>query len=127
MFQNYIEELSFPDDSEVVGFYYFDNSARDNPIYGKACDTFALDVRVNNEYAVQKKMYLDGAEEVGIWGMYEVFWLGTIKDSVTENMLIAFNDSTCVVRCILITDLEPNEFRNFYNVINTQTEFDWNE
>ena len=121
VFKKMLSRFIGPEKGEVVDFYYINNYIEDNPIYGKMCDVYALDVRLQlKDFEFEKVSVINSAVTHQRRGDFVSYALPVSNEKV---MIISFCDKRNTVRYIMITELDsPN---GFYQVLDLHTNLDW--
>ena len=93
---------------EVTEFFYFDNRASDNPIYGKQRDIFALSVNMqsNAQYKEKKSALIAGATGPMRTASFAYYYISAIE---IPGAVLAFQDSTRTIRIVYATDAPPKD------------------
>ena len=101
----------------VVDFYHIDSRLRDNPIYGKRCDVFAVDMQLD-QTRYTNFFNRDELVSCGVLFDYEVFVLPDYKpESEKTHGFIAICDKSNMVRIVLLTDYVHEQFSGSYSRI----------
>lgn len=112
------------DKGEVIDFYYVDNYTEDNPIYGKMCDIYALDVKFARDiYLVEHSKIQKAAETYQSRGDFVSYALPHISDDNNFIIVVSFCDKVNTVRYIMIT--EAKEVLGFDQIIARHSNLDW--
>ena len=126
-FYNFVLSTEHADIGEIVDFYHIDNHRRDNPIYGKMCDIFAIEIQSD---ASQCNKLINDSKLVscGPIGDYTLFlWPKYEPENELYHGFIAINDATDTVRFLLLTDTESEMFTSDYSrIILRQSSMSWN-
>jgi len=114
-FHEYIGREDMLASGQVIDFYHIDRKAADNPIYGKAFDVFSIDILSEETAYAEYKLH---AEENYTFksehGSYKLFLVGTSNSQNSKTItaeFIAFCDKDCIIRYILMTDVDPQPFK----------------
>ena len=106
-FQKVIESLSFADACTVVDFYYCDGVYQDNPIHGKMFDTYSLELQAGDNYNAIKEDIISKYSLEDNWEDYlGDYSLYSVEETIVGSkytVYLAINDSTSIVRCIMLT------------------------
>ena len=113
-FEEALDDSGYLSCGDVVDFYHVDYRLRDNPIYGKMLDIFAVDIQMSPErYAECSDAIIEGYEYCCNMDDYVLY----VRSEQSENGyidLVALCDKASVLRCILLADMEPPEHNSFY-------------
>ena len=123
-FQNVLSELGVSEQGEIADFYYIDNFVEDNPIHGKMCDIYALDIIYQREkYLEEKKRHTDRNSPTEQIEDYTLF--ASLDKSRSETFVkgVAFCDETHTIRYIMITDFDTLFLLS--NVFLTHSNLSW--
>lgn len=93
---------------ETTEFFYFDNRAADSFIYGKQRDIFALSVRMQDKdlYREKKAAFIAGAIGPMRTDSFAYYYISAIE---LPGAVLAFQDSTCTIRIVYVTDQPPQD------------------
>lgn len=107
----FVNSFAFTKSAQPISFYFVDNRREDNPIYGKRSDVFSVDFKLEqSDYMETKAVLAQAANHMYDKGKFSLFI--TPKDLGHRNCgILAFNDTDCVIRCIVVTYLEEVEGR----------------
>ena len=123
-FREVLTSFGATDKGEPVDFYYVDNYVEDNPLYGKMCDTYALDVYLPAEaYWAEKASIQNSA---ATWQTIDAFACYALPygSVLSENVIaVAFCDQAQIARYIMITELDTTD--GFYQVFLMRTNLEW--
>ena len=114
-FQNFVSSTKNTVPGQIIDFYHIDHHLRDNPIYGKMCDIFAVDIQMDEmQYAE-----LIGRNDLAYCGPidsnYKLYMLSNYEpENELYHGFIATYDDAYTVRLILLTDTEPEPFLDGY-------------
>ena len=109
-FKNYVSSYDFTQNGEVTYFYYRDNYTHDNPIYGKVCDIFAVDIKLSSDdYAVAKETIITDEYRLDTFPSGYVLYLPKVMSGENYTPFFALKDTECTVRFILITETEDTD------------------
>lgn len=103
-FDAFLSSLEFVNDGNPVGFYHVDHKLRDNPIWGKYWDAYALDVQVDIEEFYEAKDMVTHSSNYRYEGEIGDFVLYS-QNQLPKSYILAFCIEARIVRCILLTDL----------------------
>lgn len=103
LFEKAVNSLDFIDECIITDFYYCDTRMRDNLYYGKMCDTYALDLQVEDRYQETKESIASVYTDFQYCGDYALY---VVTDAVIGDslFLIATNDTASAIRCLMITE-----------------------
>lgn len=123
-FKSMLSNYRIDSDSEIVDFYYVDNYIEDNPIYGKMCDIYALDVKFSANYysAFKEEIELSAAtyEYIGDFIAYAMPYNSNLNELL---YIISFCDNDNIVRFALITEFDT--INGFSSVFDMHTNLRW--
>ena len=122
LFANFTESFSLIENGEIVAFYHVNHWLQDNPIHGKQCDFFALDVRLaEGEYAQAKALQIECCGKPYIERDFYVWEYGNNEDK--NAYFLGFCDDSCIVKFVLVTETYASDFlpAGFY----LNSEIDW--
>ncbi|MBQ2384174.1 MAG: hypothetical protein II290_09055 [Oscillospiraceae bacterium] len=112
----------------VVDFYHMDNRVRDNPIYGKFVDVFAVDIQLESDnYSQCRDEIVDDVAYCCEVFDYELY-LYHADPEKNDAFLVAFCDEKQVLRCVLFTDMDDRwEFKliDYGRSLNRSAVLDW--
>ena len=104
-FSRVIDYFGISDEDCVIDFYYSDLCIEDNPLYGKQCDVYALDIMLSSDdYQSLKNNVMDANVVSCTMYDYTVF---AFKEEPTVPgylVMVAFCDNANVARYIMITE-----------------------
>lgn len=124
-FRRAIDSMPFIDGCEIKEFYYYNAFLRDNPFYGKVCDTFALDLQTNENYMEIKEEVVGLSKHYNQIGNY-VLYLLSDPNTTTNWIIVGMNDSRAIVRCIMMTDMNKSDYLDsFHRALIMQTALEW--
>ena len=124
-FRNAINSMPFIDGCEIKEFYYYNAFLRDNPFYGKMCDTFVLDLQTNGNYTEIKEEVIRLSKYYNQIGNY-VLYLLSDPNTTTNWFIVGMNDSSAIVRSIMMTDMNKSYYLDsFHRVLIMQTDLEW--
>ena len=125
-FYQLLDDSSFASNGVVVDFYHVDNHLRDNPIYGKICDVFAVDVKFNSAiYPNYRNEIINNCRYNCEIDDYELY-LRSEDTEAGEVVLLAISDQACIIRIILLTDIEIEiPGKNYSGTLIMQSSLDW--
>ncbi len=107
-FYNLLCQINYNSLGEIVDFYHVDNQLRDNPIYGKMCDIFAIDIKSSTQdFTEIKKRLCDDDNFCCSIEDYNLFVLQYAAERDGDVALIAVSDEFCLIRIIFFTDKDP--------------------
>lgn len=123
-FRNAINSMPFIDGCEIKEFYYYNTFLRDNPFYGKMCDTYALDLYAGDNYG-EITEYLISARHT--YESYDNYVFHVMNDTNTRgnHVIIATNEQTCMVRYIMLTDMQPYDYPQYFSLLIKQSGLEW--
>lgn len=122
-FKDAVDSLDFVDECTITGFYYYDTWARDIPLYRKMCDTYCLDLQADNNYDKIKTQVLLLSKQCAYLGKYDLHLISDPTTS-TEHIIIAMNDHTSEIRCLMITERVPSN-HDFAGTLTMHTGLAW--
>lgn len=124
-FERLLSSTNYSSSGEVIDFYHIDNFFKDDPIRGKMCDVFALDIQLNDSvfYSIQ----FDDANLCNNMEDFKLYLLSEFTcESTSDIALIAACEQDRIIRIILITDAEQYEFKSDYGtVLMRQSSLQW--
>jgi len=104
-FQNMLKEHHVEEKGKIIDFYYRDNHIEDNPIHGRACDVFVLEIQMGEGIYLAEKQLIENIsvfhQQINDYALYSL-----PLNNETFVKVVAFCDATTSVRYILITDNE---------------------
>ena len=111
IFDSFVESVDLPQSAQPVSFYHVDNRREDNPIYGKRSDVFSVDMKLSeSDYEKAKTTLIQPDNYMCDKGNYALY-LSQVDLGRKNWGVIAFDDTNCVIRCIVVTYLEEVEGR----------------
>ncbi len=111
IFDRFVESVHLPQSAEPVSFYHVDNRREDNPIYGKLSDVFSVDMKLSeSDYEKAKTTLIQPDNYMCDKGNYALY-LSQVDLGRKNWGVIAFDDTNCVIRCIVVTYLKEVEGR----------------
>lgn len=114
-FYNLLQLVDYYSFGDVVDFYHVDNYLRDNPIYGKMCDFFAIDILASTQdYIELAERFCSNDNFCCSMEDYNLFVLDCNCTSNSDVALIAVCEKLCLIRIILITDKDPVADKSMY-------------
>jgi hypothetical protein len=125
-FHDLLDDSDLVSNGVVVDFYHVDNHLRDNPIYGKMCDVFAVDVELNSAiYSNYQKTIITNCRYVCEMDDYDLY-VRSEDTEAREVVLLALSEYACVIRIILITDKEKEISElNYSTTLIMQSSLNW--
>ena len=123
-FEKLLSDFQVTSENHVIDFYYVDNYIEDNPIHGKMCDIYALDVAYPQDiYEQIKNNVLARAARHQISGEFTSYALpyDPMYGEIVE--VVSFCDKAYVVRYIIITEFDTTD--GFDGVFRMHTNLDW--
>lgn len=131
LFSNLVRDIKFDTLGQTVDFYHVDNRMRDNPVYGKHCDVFALDVQMNHHgfqnYREEIASQNQNCGSIENFKLFLVYAFDSTEKEQGEVVLIAFNEHSKVVRLILMTDKDTVTLPSVYTTtLIENTSLMWN-
>ena len=130
-FQEELNKLDFIEDCTIEHFYHSDSWPLDTLIYGRVADTFCLDLQAGANYDQIKQETLAASLETTELNDWDVGLIGnrlrTRNLSIYSNsFLVAFDDETETVRCILIADVSgKSKITNLVTIMIHYSGIDW--
>ena len=110
---------------DVVDFYHVDNRMRDNPLYGKMSDVFAVDIQLDPEdYVHRRDEIVEDMRHCSEMSDYELY-LYHADPGRNDAFLVAFCDEKQVLRCILVADVEVDFIVDYSSVLIRRSGLDW--
>lgn len=123
-FQGILSHFHLPGSGKVIDFYYVDNHVEDNPIYGKMCDIYALDISLPiGEYQDEKNSVITQAVTHQSRGDFVSYALPKLPETDDIVIVVSFCDKAQVVRYIMITELDTTE--GFDQVFGMHANLNW--
>lgn len=126
-FLKVLNETAALESGVVFDFYHVDNHLRDNPLYGKMCDVFAIDIKTEPlAYTDTKSSIIESSEYCCSMDDYELYVLDVHTGVEEEIVLVALCDRMCYLRYILLTDKDPVSINSQYGAtLIQQSSLDW--
>lgn len=110
---------------DVVDFYHVDNRMRDNPLYGKMSDVFAVDIQLDPEdYVHRRDEIVEDMRHCSEMSDYELY-LYHADPGRNDAFLVAFCDEKQVLRCILAADVEVDFIFDYSSILIRRSGLDW--
>lgn len=125
-FEKMLSDFHVSDEDRVVDFYYVNNYIEDNPLRGKMCDIYALDVEYpTDKYEQIKKNVSTRAASYAEIGEFMSYALPyePLSGEIVE--VVSFCDKTHVVRYIIITEFDTTD--GFDSVFRMHSNLDWGQ
>lgn len=107
-----------------VDFYYVDNYVEDNPLRGKMCDIYALDVVMSSEAYMSEKSTVK-CSAVTWQGRGDFISYALPYDPVSDEkvIVVSFCEKAHIVRYIMITEFDTTD--GFDQVFSMHANLDW--
>ncbi len=122
VFAAFTESCELVEKGEIIAFYHVNHWLQDNPIHGKQCDYFALDILLPQaEYSEVKTAQFENAGKPYTEQDYDVWkW----SNGEEENAyFLGFCDESCAVKLVLVTGVYARDFMGTGFYLNS--EIDW--
>ena len=123
-FQKFMQNLNISTKGIVIDFYYVDNHVEDNPIYGKMCDIYSVELELQPESFQKELSWVEenavNRERKGDYMLYALPYDPT-KDTYVQ--VIAFCNITYTARYIIITEFDSTD--GIGNVFGMHTNLVW--
>ena len=129
-FQEELNKLDFIEDCTIEHFYHSDSWPLDTLIYGRVADTFCLDLQAGPHYEqIEQETIALSLEttELRDWDIYLISIQPCNRLQIYSNhFLIALNDATTTVRCVLVADVRgDSEEANLVTIMIHYSGIDW--
>jgi len=122
VFSNFTESCSLLEKGEIVAFYHVNHWLQDNPIHGKQCDYFALDVQLSQEeYTSAKTAQHENYGKPYRERDYEIWKWSNGNDN--NAYFLGFCDKSYTVKLVLVTETNAHDFAGTGFYLNS--EIDW--
>lgn len=123
-FQRFLLRFGISEETCAEDFYYVDNWVEDNPIYGKMCDIYALDVKYTAEEYTSIKREISAIAEnyefIGDFISYALPYDSALQDLI---FVISFCDKTETIRFSMITEFDTTD--DFGRVFRRHANLEW--
>lgn len=127
IFYTFLEASEIVDCGEVSDFYHIDNRLRDNPLYGKVCDIFSVDITLSaDDYKGIKSSVIENCQYACTMDQYKLYVADYRCEQTSDVAIYALCDDKQMIRCILITDLDECDPSWYGNVLDKQSTLSWN-
>ena len=122
VFANFTESSPLIEKGEIIAFYHVNHWLQDNPIHGKQCDYFALDIQLSQaEYVSEKALQYDNHGKPYNERDYEIWkWSNGEENNA---YFLGFCDESCTVKLVLVTEVNARDFAGTGFYLNS--EIDW--
>lgn len=111
-------------DYDVTDFYYVDNYIEDNPLRGKMCDVYALDVKYSNTgFAAAMRKVLDNGTSKLIWSDFELYSIPYNPTLGELVYVIGVCEEVRIIRFIMITEFDDSD--DFSGVLSLHANLEW--
>lgn len=129
-FQTELAKCDFIEECMITDFYHSDSWPLDTLFFGRVADTFCLDLQAGSHYEQIKQETIASSletTELRDWDIYLISIQPCNRLQIYSNhFLIALNDATTAVRCILVADVRGNaEEANLITIMIHYSGIDW--
>ena len=119
-----VSTLDIVEQCTIIDFCYYDTFLRDNLYYGKMCDTYVLDLQAGENYETIKETVINIGTGSEYEGNFTLYYVGD-SNGGSNQIFVALNDITSVVRCFMVTRREPPYIGEISRLLTRHTSMEW--
>lgn len=114
LFSGWVDKTQVLEYGEVIDFYHVDHWVRDNLIYGRYPDVFALDIQMEKDtFLNYRQGMLAVLNYAGRCWQEDYDYYALLENGV--EYAISFCESDCVVRCVIVTNRDHELTEDYYS------------